>query len=162
MIRTFLDAGILIAAVRGQEDEAARALAILEDPQRSFIASDFLRLEVLPKALYYQRLAEAALYERFFSNARLIPVSAALVTQAYTEASTFGLSALDALHVTVAKAGGAEEFITTERLTSPLFRVTGILIKPFAPSSWFYKYILFYGLHVCAFSCMVINNKTCL
>ncbi len=46
------------------------------------MASDFLRMEVLPKALYYQRPAEVALYERFFSRARLIPVSAALVTQA--------------------------------------------------------------------------------
>jgi predicted nucleic acid-binding protein len=132
LIRTFLDAGVLIAAVRGQETEAARALAILEDPERSFVASDFLRMEVLPKALYYQRSAEAALYERFFSRARLIPVSAALVTQAYTEACTFGLSALDALHVTVAKAGGAEELITTERPTTPLFRVTGMIITPFA------------------------------
>ena len=131
MIRTFLDAGVLIAAVRGQEDEAARALAILEDPERSFIASDFLRMEVLPKAIYYQRPAEVALYERFFSKADLIPVSAALVTQAYTEACTFGLSALDALHVAVAKASGAEEFITTERPTTPLFRVTGIVITPF-------------------------------
>ena len=131
MIHTFLDAGILIAAVRGQDAEAAQALAILEDPERSFVASDFLRMEVLPKALYYQRPAEVALYERFFSKARLIPISAALVTQAYTEACTCGLSALDALHVTVAKAGGAEEFITTERTTAPLFRVTGIVIKPF-------------------------------
>ena len=131
MTRTFLDAGVLIAAVRGQEDEASRALAILEDPERSFIASDFLKMEVLPKAIYYQRPAEVALYERFFSRARLISVSAALVTQAYTEACTFGLSALDALHVTVAKAGGAEEFITTERTTTPLFRVTGIVITPF-------------------------------
>ena len=133
MIRTFLDAGILIAAVRGQEEEAARALAILEDPERSFVASDFLKMEVLPKAIYYQRSAEVALYERFFSQARLILISAALVAQAYTEACTFGLSALDALHVTVAKAGGAEEFITTERTTTPLFRVTGIIIKPFTP-----------------------------
>ena len=132
MIRTFLDAGVLIAAVRGQEAEAARALTILADPERSFVASDFLRMEVLPKALYYQRPAEVAIYERFFARARLIPVSAALVTQAYTEACTFGLSALDALHVTVAKAGGTEEFITTERPTTPLFRVTGIVIKPFA------------------------------
>ncbi len=131
MIRTFLDAGILIAAVRGQEDEAARALAILEDPERNFIASDFLRMEVLPKAIYYQRPAEVALYERFFSQAHLVSVSAVLVTQAYTEACTFGLSALDALHVTVAKASGAEEFITTERPTTPLFRVTGIVITPF-------------------------------
>ena len=131
MTRTFLDAGVLIAAVRGQEDEAARALALLEDPERSFIASDFLKMAVLPKALYYQRPAEVALYERFFSKADLIPISAALVIQAYAEACSFGLSALDAFHVTVAKAGGAEEFITTERTTTPLFRVTGIVITPF-------------------------------
>jgi len=71
------------------------------------------------------------LYERFFSQARLLSVSAALVTQAYTEACTFGLSALDALHVTVAKAGGAEKFITTERPAPPLFRVTGMAFTPF-------------------------------
>jgi hypothetical protein len=130
LTRTFLDAGVLIATVRGQEEAAARALAILEDPERSFITSDFLRMEVLPKALYYQRPAEVALYERFFSKARLIPVSATLVAQAYLEACTFGLSALDALHITVAKTSGAEEFITTERPSAPLFRVTGIIITP--------------------------------
>jgi hypothetical protein len=74
------------------------------------------------------------LYERFFSKAQLLPVSAALVTQAYTAACTFGFSALDALHVTVAKAGGAEEFITTEKPTQPLFRVTGLVIKTITPS----------------------------
>ena len=76
MIRTFLDAGILIAAVRGQEREAARALAILEDPERSFLTSAFLRMEVLPKAIYYRRSAEVALYERYFARAQLISVSA--------------------------------------------------------------------------------------
>lgn len=128
MTRTFLDAGILIAAVRGQEEEAARALALLDDPERDFLTSDFLRLEVLPKALYYQRPAEAALYARYFARARFVPVSAVLVTHAYAEAATVGLSALDALHITCAKAGGAEEFITTERPTSPLFRVTGLVV----------------------------------
>jgi hypothetical protein len=49
--------------------------------------------------------------------------------QAYTEACTFGLSALDALHVAAAKFCGAEELITTERPTTLLFRVTGIVIK---------------------------------
>ena len=76
MIRTFLDAGILIAAVRGQEREAARALAILEDPERSFLTSALLRMEVLPKAIYYRRSAEVALYERYFARAQLISVSA--------------------------------------------------------------------------------------
>ena len=130
MTRTFLDAGILIAAVRGQEEEATRALAILEDPERIFVTSDFLRMEVLPKAIYYQRPAEVALYERYFTKAHFIPVSAELVAQAHMEACTFGLSALDALHTTFAKAGGAEEFITTESPTTPLFRVTGMIITP--------------------------------
>ena len=135
MIHTFLDAGILIAAVRGQEQEAAHALALLEDPERRFITSDFLRMEVLPKATYYQRPAEVALYERYFAKARFIPVSEELVAQAYAEACTFGLAALDALHMTFAKAGSAEEFITTERPTQPLFRVTGIVITPLIPPS---------------------------
>jgi predicted nucleic acid-binding protein len=129
LIRTFLDAGILIAAVRGREEEAARALAILEDPERRFITSVFLRMEVLPKAIYHQRPAEAALYERYFAKAQFTPVTEALVDRAYTEARSFGLAALDALHLTFAKAGGAEEFITTENPTQPLFRVPGIVIK---------------------------------
>ena len=129
MTRTFLDAGILIAAVRGRAEERRRAMAMIGDPDRSFITSKFLRLEVLPKALYYQKPAEAALYERYFANAQLVPVSEALIDQAHAEAYTFGLAALDALHDTFAKAGGAEEFITTERPTSPLFRVTGIIVK---------------------------------
>jgi predicted nucleic acid-binding protein len=133
LTRTFLDAGVLIATVRGQEDVAARALALLEAPERTFVTSDFLRMEVLPKAIYYQRPVEVALYERFFARAHFIPITAALVTQAYTEACTFGLSALDALHVTFAKAGSAEEFITTERPSTPLFRVTGIAITPLIP-----------------------------
>ena len=53
-----------------------------------------------------------------------------LLPKAHTEACTFGLAALDALHLTFAKAGGAEEFITTENPTQPLFRVTGIVITP--------------------------------
>ena len=64
--------------------ESAHALAILEDPARSFLTSDFLRMEVLPKAIYYQRPAEVALYERYFAKAQCIPVSEALVAQAYT------------------------------------------------------------------------------
>jgi len=129
LISTFLDAGVLIAAGRGQDEDAVRALAILGDPERVFITSAFLRMEVLPKAIYYDRPAEAAVYARYFANAQLIPVVEALVDQAYREACTFGLSALDALHIAFAKAGGAQAFITTERSTSPLFRVTGITVE---------------------------------
>jgi predicted nucleic acid-binding protein len=128
--RTFLDAGVLIAAARGRGIIAVRAHTILDDPGRNFVASDYLRMEVLPKALYHRQNAEVLLYERFFSRAvQIVPPSVSLMMQAYTEAYTFGLAALDAFHIAAAKFSGAEEFITTERPTTPLFRVTGIIIK---------------------------------
>jgi hypothetical protein len=50
--KTFVDAGVLIAAARGRADVAAHAMKILDGPDREFVASPFLKLEVLPKAVY--------------------------------------------------------------------------------------------------------------
>jgi predicted nucleic acid-binding protein len=129
VIRTFLDAGVLIAATRTTGAIGVTALALFNATDRVFVTSEFVRMEVLPKALYYQRQAEVAFYERFFARAtRIVRYSESLRRQAYTEACTTGLAALDALHIAAARAGGATEFITTERRTSPLFRVTGLTI----------------------------------
>jgi hypothetical protein len=49
VIRAFLDAGVFIAAIRGEPHVAERVLAILNDPERAFMASHFVCLEVLPK-----------------------------------------------------------------------------------------------------------------
>jgi predicted nucleic acid-binding protein len=57
---TFVDAGVLIAAARGGSEQAARAMEILDDPDRELAASPFLRLEVLPQATFNERTAEAA------------------------------------------------------------------------------------------------------
>jgi hypothetical protein len=43
---------------------------ILNDPERAFAASDFVRLEVLPKALYFHQQAEAAFYEAYFATVK--------------------------------------------------------------------------------------------
>jgi hypothetical protein len=53
--RTFVDAGVLIAAARGGNVQAARAMEILDDPEREFAASVFLQLEVLPQAVFNKR-----------------------------------------------------------------------------------------------------------
>lgn len=53
--RTYVDAGVLIAAARGKDDVAVKAIQILDDPDREFVSSPFLRLEVLPKAVYGKR-----------------------------------------------------------------------------------------------------------
>ncbi|HJQ38332.1 MAG TPA: antitoxin family protein [Thermoanaerobaculia bacterium] len=61
--RTFVDAGVLIAAARGGNVQAARAMEVLDDPDREFAASPFLRLEVLPQSIFNKREAERECYE---------------------------------------------------------------------------------------------------
>jgi predicted nucleic acid-binding protein len=134
LIRTFLDGSVLIAAIRGLPVPTERALGIINDPERVFLASDFVRLKVLPKALYFPQQDEVDFYEAYFATVvEMVTVSPALVMHAYTEAQQAGLAGMDALHIAAAKAGGAEELITTERPTTALFRVTGMTVTTLRP-----------------------------
>jgi predicted nucleic acid-binding protein len=109
-------------------------MQVLADPNRDFVSSDFLRLEVLPKAIYNKQQAEAAFYERFFSATALaVPTSPQLMTLAEQHAVNYGLSAIDALHVAGAQLAGATELFTTERPTSPLFRVQEVRVISIRP-----------------------------
>ena len=125
--RTFIDASVLITAARGVENLSARAVQVLDDPDRVFVASDFLRLEVLPKALHFGRQAEVEFYEAFFSSVvRFVATSRRLVEEAAAEAAQAGLSAVDALHVAAAKRARCDELVTAEQPTKALFRVTNL------------------------------------
>lgn len=130
MTRTFVDAGVLIAAATGR-DPIVRpaAIAILDDPGRAFLSSAFVRLEVLPKAIYNRKPDEAAFYEAFFVDvAAWAEALDEVVTAAATEAERHGLGALDALHVAAAVALGAEELVTTERPEKPIHRTTSVRV----------------------------------
>jgi len=127
--RTFVDAGVLIAAVRGQEELARRALKVLSDPEREFIGSPFLRLEVLPKAIHHRRLSEVRFYREFFETVRHWPLDVeSVVAEAFTVGVELGLSALDALHVAVAANLGCEELITTEQPNKPIYRSRSVKV----------------------------------
>lgn len=129
-VKTFIDASLLIAAARGKLDISDRALAMLDDPERSFVTSDFVRLEVLPKAVFHRQNAEVHFYRAFFARAtRTVKASSSLVAQAQQEAEQTGLSAVDALHVAPAKRAKCAELITAEKSDKPLFRVEGLSIK---------------------------------
>jgi hypothetical protein len=75
MVITFIDAGVLIAAARGQTEVSAEAMAVLDDPNRSFASSEFVRLEVLPKALFNRKSDEAEFYDAFFRAVAHWPAS---------------------------------------------------------------------------------------
>ena len=130
MILTFVDAGVLIAAARGIGSAAAKAGAILDDPGRIFASSVFVRLEVLPKAVFHRKSQEAEFYEAFFEKVESwVRIDEGLTLQAMALAVRFGLSALDALHLTAALQLGADEVITSEKPGRPIHRITQVAVR---------------------------------
>lgn len=130
MTITFVDAGVLIAAARGTPEVSERAMAVLDDPNRSFASSNFVRLEVLPKALFNKKSAEAEFYDEFFRAVSHWPGDTnAVVASAYDIAVELGLAAMDALHVAAALSTGADELITTEKRGKPLHRAKDVRVR---------------------------------
>jgi hypothetical protein len=125
--KTYIDSGVLITAFRGADEIALRAIQILDDPDREFAVSEFVKLEVLPKAIHGKRQLEVDFYETFFTKVSYWAEPLGLVVElAFQQASTYGLATVDALHVAAALIVGADELVTTEKLTKPIHRVTGI------------------------------------
>ena len=118
---------MLIFAAKGTTAAAALALPFLQDPDREFVTSEYVRLEVLPKPTCFRLETEVEFYNAFFSlNSRIIPTSQALLELAMEEACRHGLSAIDAIHIACAVFGGAEQMITSEKTTKPIHR-TGLV-----------------------------------
>jgi len=127
--RTAIDANLLIAAWSGRSTLFEQALVILEDPERVLIVSDALWLEVMPKAIYHAKIEESVFYRAVFARAEFLPWSTELVDSAKHLAQSYGLAAMDAIHIAVALAAGADEFISGERPGKPMFRVKEITTR---------------------------------
>jgi predicted nucleic acid-binding protein len=125
---TFVDSGLLIAVARGEDDIFEEALAVLDDPEREFVSSVYVKLEVLPMAVFFEREDEVEIYEAFFDNvSRWVPSSPELSDRALALGRAYGLGAVDALHVAAAEAEDAE-LVTHEKPTRPMLRVTSITV----------------------------------
>lgn len=120
---TYVDSGVLIFGAQGKTSAASLALPFLADPGREYVTSDYIRLEVLPKAIFHKRAAEVQFYNAFFATTtRTIPTSQALLDYALDEACKTGIHGLDAIHIACAVFAGAEEFITSEKPSRPIHR----------------------------------------
>jgi predicted nucleic acid-binding protein len=97
-----------------------RALAVLGDPGREFVATRFLELEVMPIPTKFNRKRERTFYERFFRGVAVWVDPASVIQPAYDLACLHGLGAVDALHLAAAIAAGAE-FISAEKPTKPVY-----------------------------------------
>lgn len=102
-----------------------QALLILDEPDRQFASSPFVQLETLPKSIYQRQITEQDFYQTFFDNVKHWSNDiVSIVPQAQTIAGKYGIAGMDALHIAAALSIGAEEFITTEKKTKPMFRIT--------------------------------------
>ena len=119
MIRTFLDSGVLIAAARSLAPDGERALKFLDDPNRVFLASPFVHLEVVPKAIFFKKRLERSFYDKYFKNAVWFRDVDKIELAAQTEAAKAGLGAMDALHLAAAHLSRADELVTTRSRTRP-------------------------------------------
>lgn len=135
MKRTFVDSGVLIAAAIGTPEISIPAREVLDDPEREFVSSDFVRLEVSPKATFQRQHEEAAFYAAFFEGVvTWVPATEVLTRLAYEQACRFGLAALDALHVAAATVSDCDELVTTEKPGKPIHRVDAVRVVPIQPA----------------------------
>lgn len=126
--RTYVDSCVLIAAWQGTDEIWKDAMAVLDDPERQFVVSHYLKLEVLPKPRFHRKETEVAFMEEFFARAdENIAPSAEIADEAIELASRHDLAPVDALHASMAKAAKAE-LVTIEGETKPLFRVKDIKV----------------------------------
>ncbi len=127
---TFVDSGILITAARSENAELKqRALDVLSDSHREFASSKFVRLEVLPKAIWIGNSFELNLYETFFNSVSHWPADYdAVITLAEREAAIAGLGSLDALHIAAAILLGVDELVTVEKPVKAIHRTRSIKV----------------------------------
>jgi predicted nucleic acid-binding protein len=106
-----------------------RANQIINDENRGFASSYFVQLEVLPQAIFNKQQDETEFYETFFNAVIHWATDLEQIIQnAQQIACTYGLAAMDAIHVAAALEIQADQLITTEKTTKPIHRVTEIQI----------------------------------
>jgi len=135
-IRTFIDTNILIAAHRGTPAVQKPCLIILNERARFFIASPFLYLETMPKAVYHQNRLEVEFYRAYFDTVPIwINDVESIVSIARDESERCGLSAMDALHVATAYLAEAEVLYTLERPEKPIHRTSLVRVVYVEPAN---------------------------
>lgn len=128
--RTYLDTGVLIAASGGNQKLFQAAFAVIDDPDREFVITDFLKLELLPKPTYFKKIDEVDFLNDFFS----IAVETLETTPEKTAASLvlackYGLSAIDAIHLQTVVESNIFEFVTTEKTEKHFFKISNPSFK---------------------------------
>jgi predicted nucleic acid-binding protein len=123
VIRTYPDANVLIAVDRAKEPELSAALAILDDPNRTFVVSPLLALEVLPSAAAADHREFLKFWEAFVGNADRADDLGRIVESAFkVRVAEPSIGGLDAMHIAAAHISRCDELVTFERSKRAMHR----------------------------------------
>lgn len=117
-----MDSGVLITPYNGTPELKEATLPLLEDPDRAFLCSPFVRLETTPKALFNKRAGEHRFYQLYFRRAAMTNDLKLILGHGLREAAKAGVGPMDALHLAAAHLLKADEFITTEKPNKSVHR----------------------------------------
>lgn len=127
--KTFIDSDVLIYAFRGEAELCRKAMEILDDPEREFIVSDYLKLEILPKPIFHQFHEEVEFMQTFLDSASFhVSATSSITDKAIALACRYNLSPLDALHAGTAIESNADVLVTGEKPENPLCQVQEIKV----------------------------------
>ena len=130
MIRTYVDSCVYIDAWSGAEPDRTKARSFFADPNREFISSNFVRLEPLPKPTTKGYPDELRFYERLFLLVSgWVPATDTIIDEAIAVASDCDTSGIDSIHIAATVVGMADEFVTTESDTKPMFKEKRLRVR---------------------------------
>jgi hypothetical protein len=98
-------------------------MAVLDDPQRTFLASDLVQLETLPGPRHRGHVHEEKFLNEFFASAQVLPTMPATIQSALELAASYGLGPIDACLAQRAIEAHADEFVSMEKPTKPMFKI---------------------------------------
>jgi predicted nucleic acid-binding protein len=80
----------------------------------------------MPKAIYNKNIEEKEFYQTIFNQSEYITWDTEVLENSKPIAQTYGIAALDAIHIATALSVNVEKFYTAEKNTKPMFRVSEI------------------------------------
>lgn len=126
-MKTFFDSCVLLTAHDARHKDAEAALALIE--RREFYTSEMVKLELLPKAVFFKQAKEVEFYETIFAAAAgCQPLNEALAANALSLAKETGMAAADALNLAAAITLGCDEFVTCELPGKAMYRARQIRV----------------------------------
>lgn len=116
-IKTYLDSCALIDLIAGLQEQAQPILEIINDENREFYHSHFVKLETLPTARRNKEFYDyqEAMLEEYFEFSNLVTLEENDYEFAVALIAEKHLQTIDCLHVVAARKAGCEELISTEK-----------------------------------------------